>query len=90
MKNSQTLPKGNGQGPDFRFKLNSWAIGEAKRQLEYKGREEGVLVFTVSARGTSAKCSKCGSKMSPEENRMRFCTFCGLRIDRDENAAINV
>ncbi len=82
--------KGNSQGRDFIFKLNSWARGEAKRQLEYKGKREGVLVFTVNPRGTSAKCSKCGNRMIPEENRMLYCTSCGLRIDRDSNAAINI
>lgn len=82
--------KGNGQGADFRFKLNAWARGEARRQLEYKGKSEGVLVFSVSARGTSAKCSRCGSKTSPEENRMLYCAPCDLLIDRDQNAAINI
>ena len=83
--------KGNGQGVDFRFKLNSWSRGEAKRQLEYKGKKEGVLVFAVNPRGTSKKCSKCGNKkMIPEENRVLYCPSCGLRIDRDRNASINI
>jgi len=82
--------KGNGQGVDFRFKLNSWARGEARRQLEYKGKREGVMVVMISARGTSAKCSICGNKTFPEENRMLYCPNCKTRIDRDENAAINI
>ena len=82
--------RGNGQGKDFRFKLNGWARGEAKRQLEYKGKREGVLVLAVNPRGTSANCSKCGNRMIPEENRMLHCTSCNLRIDRDVNAAINI
>lgn len=88
---SNLYRKGNGQGRDFRFRLNSWARGEAKRQLEYKGKREGILVFTVNPRGTSAKCSKCGNKkMIHEKNRMLYCTSCNLRIDRDVNAAINI
>ncbi|MGA2875038.1 MAG: transposase [Nitrososphaerales archaeon] len=82
--------KGNGQGVNFRFKMNAWARGEVRRQLEYKGKREGLLVFTTSARGTSAKCSRCGSETSPEENRMLHCTYCGVQIDRDKNAAINI
>lgn len=83
--------RGNGQRADYRFKLNAWARGEAKRQLIYKGNREGVSVFSVSARGTSKECSRCGDKeMIPEENRISYCPKCNLRIDRDVNAAMNI
>lgn len=82
--------RGNFQGSDKRFRLNSWARGEAKRQLEYKGKREGVLVFTVNARGTSSKCSKCGNRLIPEENRKMYCPYCNMHIDRDDNAAVNI
>jgi putative transposase len=82
--------KVNGQGKNYRSRMNSWSFGELRRQIEYKAKWEGIPVVYVSARGTSAKCSECGDKMFPEENRMLKCSKCGLRIDRDVNAARNI
>jgi putative transposase len=82
--------KGNGQGSNYRARLNSWAFREFQRQIEYKATKEGLKVIYVNARGTSARCSKCDGEMSVEENRMLRCLSCGLRIDRDKNAAINI
>ena len=43
-------------------------------------------------RGTSAKCSICGSRMAriPEENRLLNCPSCRVSVDRDVNAARNI
>jgi len=82
--------KGNGQGGNFRARLNSWAFGEFQRQIEYKAKREGLTVVKVAARNSSAKCMACGNKLFPEEYRKLRCSKCGLIIDRDENAAINV
>jgi putative transposase len=70
--------------------MNSWSFSELRRQIEYKAKWEGIPVVYVDAHGTSAKCSKCGDKMFPEENRMLKCSKCGLIIDRDVNAARNI
>lgn len=84
--------QGNGQGPNYRFRLNSWSYAELQRQIEYKARWEGLPVTYVNPSGTSAKCSVCGSRMMriPEENRQLKCTSCGLTADRDVNAARNI
>jgi putative transposase len=82
--------RGNGQGSNFRARLNSWAFGEFQRQIEYKAKREGLSVIYVNARNTSAKCMACGNKLFPEEYRKLTCWKCGLIIDRDENAAINI
>ena len=85
--------KGNGQGTNYRARLNSWAFGEFQRQIEYKAKSEGLTVIYVTARNTSAKCSVCGDRMLfAEESRMLRCSNkkCGLFIDRDENAAVNI
>ena len=37
--------KGNGQGTNFRARLNSWAFGEFQRQIEYKAKREGLTVI---------------------------------------------
>lgn len=82
--------KGNGQGNKYRSRMNSWSYYELQRQIEYKATWEGIPVIYVNARGTSAKCSRCGDKMFTEENRLLKCSSCGLSIDRDINAARNI
>ncbi len=82
--------KGNGQSTNFRSRLNSWAFGEFQRQIEFKAKSEGLPVFKINAGGTSSKCSICGNKLFPEENRLMYCAKCKIRIDRDANAAINI
>jgi putative transposase len=82
--------KGNGQGTNYGARLNSWSYYEFQRQIEYKARWEGIPVIYVSARGTSAKCSKCGSRTYPNEDRTLYCPECRTDVDRDENAARNI
>ena len=65
--------KGNGQGSEYRARLNSWAFGEFQRQIEYKAKRAGLIVIKINARNTSAKCSVCGDRMFSEESRMLRC-----------------
>lgn len=82
--------KGNGQGRRYRGLMNSWSFAELQRQIEYKAKWLGLPVIYVSPHGTSSKCSICGQKMVPEENRMLRCASCGYTVDRDVNAAKNI
>ena len=82
--------KGNGQGCDYRSRMNSWSYAELQRQIEYKARWDGIPVIYVNPQGTSARCSICGSKTKPEENRKLECRSCGFTVDRDVNAARNI
>ena len=82
----------NGQGRWIRGCMNSWSYGELQRQIDYKARWEGLPVIYVHPHGTSARCSRCGSRMAriPEENRQLKCPHCGVSVDRDVNAARNI
>jgi putative transposase len=82
--------RGNGQGSDYRGRMNSWSYAELQRQVQYKADWIGIPVIYVRAFGTSAKCSMCGHHVLPEENRQLHCPNCGLTIDRDVNAARNI
>ena len=82
--------KGNGQGNEYRSRMNSWSFYELQRQIEYKANLEGIPVIYVTARGTSANCSICGSRTCPNGQRTLFCARCGISIDRDVNAARNI
>ena len=69
------------------------ALGEFRRQLEYKTACNGVALRVVNRWYRSSKtCSGCGSvkaKLSLNE-RTYSCDSCGLTMDRDLNAAINI
>ena len=66
---------------------------EIRRQLEYKCRREGVRLTVADRFYPSSKtCSNCGNvrgKLTLRERTYK-CEQCGLRIDRDLNAAINL
>jgi putative transposase len=82
--------RGNWQGRWYRGRMNSWSYAELQRQIEYKARWEGLPVIYVHPQGTSSRCSICGQKMKPEENRTLRCPSCGYVVDRDVNAARNI
>lgn len=69
------------------------AFGEFRRQLEYKTARTGATLHVIDRWYPSSKtCSKCGrvkAKLSLSE-RVFHCDGCGLVIDRDLNAAINI
>ena len=69
------------------------AFGEFRRQLEYKTARTGARLHVVDRWYPSSKiCSKCGrvkAKLSLSE-RVYKCDGCGLVMDRDLNAALNI
>lgn len=74
-------------------RLSDASLGEFRRQLEYKTARNGVTLRVVDRWYPSSKtCSNCGTvkaKLSLSE-RVYQCDVCGLSIDRDLNAAINI
>lgn len=55
-----------------------------------KAEEAGSIVVMVNPNNTSQQCSRCGSVVKKElKDRTHSCS-CGLIMDRDENAAINI
>ncbi len=81
--------RGNGQGNDYRSRLNGWSFGEARRQLEYKARWEGLKVVYIKPWGTSSRCAVCGSRLE-STGRFVYCPQCNTLVDRDVNAARNI
>ena len=69
------------------------AFGEFRRQLEYKTAKTGARLHVVDRWYPSSKtCSNCGrvkAKLSLNE-RVYRCDGCGLVMDRDLNAAVNI
>jgi putative transposase len=57
----------------------------------YKAESAGSMVVLVDPRNTSQLCSRCGLKVTKSlSDRVHGCPQCGLVMDRDENAAINI
>ena len=73
--------------------LSDAALGEFRRQLEYKTARSGAALRVVDRWYPSSKtCSDCGvvkAKLSLSERTFN-CDACGLSLDRDLNAAINI
>ncbi|MFI9837047.1 IS607 family element RNA-guided endonuclease TnpB [Nonomuraea sp. NPDC051941] len=68
-------------------------FGEIRRQLAYKTRwNGGTLVVADRWYPSSKTCSGCGAVKAKLPLRVRtyVCKSCGLSIDRDRNAAINL
>ncbi|MCS3923232.1 RNA-guided endonuclease InsQ/TnpB family protein [Methanosalsum natronophilum] len=58
---------------------------------KYKAGEAGKFVELVNPYNTSQLCSKCGQKVEKTlAVRVHNCPYCGLVLDRDHNAAINI
>lgn len=69
------------------------AFAEFRRQLTYKTARTGAGLHIIGRWYPSSKtCSNCGTvktKLSLSE-RVYHCEECGLSIDRDLNAAVNI
>jgi putative transposase len=57
----------------------------------YKAESAGTTVVMVNPANTTRMCSRCGMLVDMElKDRVYECPSCGLTLDRDENAAINI
>ena len=68
---------------------HSW--GKLIQFTQGKAAKAGKVVELVDARYTSQKCSQCGI-MVPKTlaDRIHRCPNCGLEMDRDLNASLNI
>ncbi len=64
---------------------------QLQMSTSYKAEWAGKTVEFVDPKSTSQLCSKCGNKEHLElSDRVFKCSKCGLEIDRDLNASINI
>ncbi|MGI8638390.1 MAG: RNA-guided endonuclease InsQ/TnpB family protein [Pyrinomonadaceae bacterium] len=60
-------------------------------KLTYKVENTGKQLIKVSPNFTSQDCSSCGNRVKKDLSvRVHHCLQCGLVLDRDVNAAINI
>lgn len=59
--------------------------------LKYKAEVLGKKILEVAPHYTSQECSGCGNIVQKSlSTRTHKCTECGLQLNRDHNAAINI
>jgi len=59
--------------------------------IAYKEEETGGRLIQVNPRGTTQMCSRCGETVPKDlSQRTHRCPYCGLVLDRDLNAALNI
>lgn len=67
----------------------SW--GQFINILSAKAEEAGREVILVNPNGTSQICSACGALIPKSlSTRIHSCPYCGLSLERDLNAALNI
>ena len=66
-------------------------FGMFLNMLEYKLADRGKALVRVDKFYPSSQiCSCCGSRKKLELSERKYICACGLEIDRDLNAAINI
>lgn len=92
--NLRGLNRGGGGGAQGRGIRKSWrdrAPGTLLTMLEWKAQRDGRQFVRVDPRGTSIECSSCGARVPKRlRDREHSCSECGIVLDRDHNAALNV
>ncbi len=71
--------------------IQDHAWGKLIQFTQSKAEKAGKIVELVEARYTSQKCSQCGIIVPKTlADRVHACSNCGLELDRDVNASINI
>jgi putative transposase len=86
----QACPEGRRNG-NLARSAHDVSLGMFRELLGYKAMEAGVEIVTVSPAYTSQLCSGCGCLVPKSLGvRTHSCPDCGLTLDRDVNAALNI
>lgn len=71
--------------------IHDAAWGKFLGFIAYKAEGAGCDFIEVSPKNTSQECSSCGSIVKKKlHERTHECPECGLVLDRDHNAALNI
>jgi putative transposase len=75
-----------------RNRHTSWSFGQLRLFLSYKAALAGVPLHTVDPRNTSRTCHVCThcAKENRKSQASFVCQQCGLSMNADINAAINI
>ena len=83
--------KGMVQNHHFAKSMSDASWTQFRNILTMNAESAGRLVIAVNPAYTSQDCSACGYRAKKKLfERWHHCPMCGLRLDRDTNAAINI
>ena len=89
--NGGHLHNGASQKAGLNKSIQDAAWAQFRTILEGKAVYAGRRVVAVPPAYTSQDCSGCGAQVEKSLSvRTHVCTSCGLVLDRDENAAVNI
>lgn len=75
----------------FNNKLQRWSYAKTLNKLELLAQTKGFCLRFINPAYTSQTCSHCGVVMKSNRNgEIYHCSVCGVEIDADVNAAINI
>ena len=87
----QLAPKEMGKSRGMRKSIMDVAWSQFISMTLSKAEQAGRSVILVNPRNTSKMCSSCGELVEKTlSDRTHPCPHCGLVMDRDVNAAINI
>jgi putative transposase len=71
--------------------VNDAGWGQFLQILSIKAEKAGLFAIAVLPGGTSQNCSGCSKKVPKTlSDRLHVCPECGVILDPDHNAAINI
>jgi putative transposase len=75
----------------FAKSIHDAGWSKLKEMIAYKAESAGRILIEVDPRDTTQACSGCGCIVPKTlKERWHCCPHCGLELDRDHNAAINI
>lgn len=76
---------------DFQKSIHDASWGKFIAMIKYKAEDAGTYAIAVNPKGTSQKCSGCGTLVKKDlYERTHSCPVCGLCVHRDYNSALNI
>ncbi len=89
--NGGFLPNGATRKAGLNKSISDAGWANFRRILDYKAACAGKRVEAIPPAYTSQDCSGCGESVAKSLSvRPHVCPSCGLVMDRDENAAVNI
>ncbi|HYX50030.1 MAG TPA: transposase, partial [Ktedonobacteraceae bacterium] len=91
-ENGMYLPNGAAAKGGLNKRMLDAGWGQFVQIVTSKAACAGRVVAKINPKKTSQICSACG-KQGPHKDldeRIHICIHCGVVLDRDENAAINI
>jgi len=71
--------------------IHDAGCGQFLAWVKYYGMMHGIPIIGVPPHYTSKACSACGAMMKKSLSvRTHICPSCGVVLDRDQNAALNI